>query len=118
MRYNKKTNRYTLSKKDKLTIYENALLLQKDISADVYDWNRTGLCFAITYSARKLANVSICVNIGNLNAYENMECTYPEVFKFHPAKYNTYWFDMDDEGMLKRINILETVIKQLKKKKR
>ena len=92
-----------MTNKKKIEIYEYVIhKLTEDINQGKYLF---GMCFYLySYITKKCE-------------YEYHEFLFPEVIKHKPKNLTTfYWFDLNKEGNLKRIEILKDAIKEVKQK--
>lgn len=101
-----------LSKERKIKIYRGALkVLKNQLKKPIS--HRDGICFSIYTKLSFEEKIKIEDNI-----IISMRSMFSEVWKYEPKtfeKYGTHWFPLTDEGIKKRIEILETVIKELTK---
>ena len=94
----------------KIKIYKCAIVDMKSQFRFGWDINRTGLCLALSVSARGLYGVGFTANCS-----DNFKEYFPEVYKHKPSHCfdPQYWFSRSNRGINKRIHILETAIKEL-----
>jgi Gpi18-like mannosyltransferase len=96
----------------KLAIFKYALTIIIEHMKDGYYFS--GLCSAI-YKATK-ATIPNNNSKHGVNAFEEMEKYFPEIWKYKPNKNYSYWFGLNLKGTTKRIQILRNEILALERK--
>jgi len=85
-----------------------------------YGKAKMGLCWTLTYAVVELRHRTGSDKSTGYGIH--MKRNFPEVYKLKPLKRNwgTYehWFACDDEGMQKRIQVLEKAILSIEKQEK
>lgn len=103
-----------MKKSERNRIYVKALeLLKKDLE-EQEDY-RAGLCYHLTYAMYETDSI----HYNRVDPYAELkkgieESEFPELVKHRPDSFEImcFWFMKNDEGMQKRIQIIEQAIKE------
>ena len=101
---------HTFTTQQKIKIYRCAIEILKQQHHIMWDDSRIALCTSLGDAARGLFGINRTTSYD-----EDFKGNYPEVFKYKPSHcFNyRYWFSRSTRGINKRIQILETSIKEL-----
>ena len=103
-----------MKKSERNRIYVKVLeLLKKDLVED--EFYRAGLCCHLRDAMYEIHSIYF----NTVDPYEELrkgveKSEFPELVKHRPASFEvmSYWFRKNDEGMQKRIQIIEQAIKE------